>query len=94
MAVFHDWQHQRRHLVLLGTNSNVTNARLSMFSLVDIIFQELLTNKGFLGVCWFLLLNNKHLWDKRPRISPMHLVKYSYCLINYFEYIRTFSFDF
>lgn len=41
-----------------------------------------------------LAFDNKHLWDKRPRISPMHLVKYSYCLINYFEYIGTFSFDF
>lgn len=93
-AVLQDWQHQRKHLVLLGTSSNVTNARMPMFSLVDLTLQELLTNKGFLDECWFLLLNNKHLWDKRPRISPTHLVKYSYCLINYFEYIGIFYFDF
>lgn len=90
-AVLQDWQHQRKHLVLLG---QAPLLRMSMFSLVDLTLQELLTNKGFLDVCWFLLLNNKHLWDKRPRISPTHLVKYSYCLINYFKYIGIFYFDF
>lgn len=93
-VVLQDWQHQRQHLVQLGTSSTVTNARMSMFSLVDLTLQELLTNKGFLNVCWFLLLNNKHLWDKRARVSLTHLVKYLYCLINYFEYIGIFYFDF
>lgn len=92
MAVSHDWQGPRKRLAQLGTSSDVKNGRLSMVSLLDLTFQELLTDAGFLGVCWFLLLNNT--WGRRPRINQTHLVKCWYCVINYFEYIGTFSFEF
>lgn len=38
-------------------SSDGNNGRLTMFLLVALAFQELLTNKGFLGVQGFLLLN-------------------------------------
>lgn len=52
------WQGQRKHCALSGTSSDIKNAKLTMFSIAALSLQELLTNKGLLGVCWFLLLNN------------------------------------